>query len=78
MLAECRRQGLARRLAGMVEDAGRGRGSRFLELWSDTRFLEGHAFYEALGYRRTGRTRALNDLSNTTEFHFTKDLFTVS
>ena len=78
VLADFRRQGVARRLVGMVEEAGRRRGSGFVELWSDTRFLDGHAFYEALGYRRTGRTRALNDLSNTTEFHFVKEPFTVS
>ena len=78
VLAEFRRQGIARRLAGMVEEAGRRRGSRFAELWSDARFVEGHAFYEALGYRRTGRTRDLDDLSQTTEFHFVKELFTVS
>ena len=78
VLADFRRQGIARRLAGMAEEAGRRRGSGFVELWSDTRFLEGHAFYEAFGYRRTDRTRALNDLSNTTESHFVKELFTVS
>ena len=78
VLAECRRQGIAWRLVDMVEEAALRRGSRFVELWSDSRFLEAHAFYEALGYRRTGRTRDLNDLSNTTEFHFIKDLFTVS
>ena len=78
VLAEVRRQGLARRLVGMVEAAARRRGSRFVELWSDTRFLEAHAFYEALGYRRTGGTRELHDLSNTTEFHFAKEPFTVS
>ncbi len=76
--AELRRQGIARRLVGMAEAAARTRGSRFVELWSDTRFLEAHAFYEALGYRRTGRTRDLDDLSNTTEFHFVKEPFTVS
>ena len=76
--AEIRRQGLARRLVGMAEAAARRRGSRFVELWSDTRFLEAHAFYEALGYRRTGRTRDLDDLSRTTEFHFVKEPFTVS
>ncbi len=78
VLAEYRRQGLARRLAGLVEAAGRQRGSRFIELWTDTRFLEAHAFYEALGYRRTGRERALNDLSQTVEFHFIRALFTIS
>ena len=78
VLAECRRQGLARRLVGMAEAAARQRGSRFVELWSDTRFLEAHAFYGALGYRRTGRTRELHDLSKTTEFHFVREPFTVS
>lgn len=78
VLAEFRRQGLARRLVGMAEAAACRRGSRFVELWSDARFLEAHAFYETLGYRRTGRTRALNDLSNTTELHFVKEPFTVS
>jgi hypothetical protein len=28
--------------------------------------------YEHLGYERTGRTRDLHDLSNTTEDHFVK------
>lgn len=78
VLAELRRQGVARRLVAMAEAAARSRGSRFIELWSDSRFLEAHAFYEALGYRRTGRTRELNDLSDTTEFHFVKEPFTVS
>ena len=78
VLAELRRRGTARRLVGVVEASARRRGSRFVELWSDTRFLEAHAFYEALGYRRTGRTRELHDLSNTTEFHFVKEPFTVS
>ena len=78
VLAEMRRQGIARGLVGMAEAAARRRGSRFVELWSDTRFLEAHTFYEALGYRRTGKTRDLDDLSNTTEFHFIKEPFTVS
>ena len=78
VLAELRRQGIARRLVAMAEAAARSRGSRFMELWSDTRFMEAHAFYEALGYRRTGRTRDLNDLSNTEEFHFVKEPFTIS
>jgi len=78
VLAEFRRQGLARRLTGMVEAAGRRRGSRFVELWTDSRFLEAHAFYESLGYRRTGAERALNDLSQTVEFHFVRELLTIS
>ena len=78
VIAELRGRGIARRLVGMAETAGHRRGSRFVELWSDTRFLEAHAFYAALGYRRSGETRVLDDLSNTTEFHFVKEPFTVS
>ena len=78
VLAALRRQGIARRLVGKAEAAARRRGNRFVELWSDARFLEAHSFYEALGYRRTGRTRELHDLSNTTEFHFVKEPFTIS
>ncbi len=70
-----RRRGLARRLAALVESWARAHGARRIELWSDTRFTEAHAFYLASGYRRTGRTRKLNDPSDTTEYHFEKILF---
>jgi hypothetical protein len=45
-----------------------------MELWSDTRFLDAHRLYERLGYRRTGRTRELHDLSDTVEYEFDKPL----
>ncbi|MDP6962970.1 MAG: GNAT family N-acetyltransferase [Planctomycetota bacterium] len=41
-----------------------------IELWTDTRFELAHHVYTHLGYRQTGRTRELHDLSETTEFHF--------
>jgi predicted GNAT family N-acyltransferase len=40
------------------------------ELWSDVRFLDAHRLYERLGWRRTGEQRDLDDLSETTEWHF--------
>jgi len=43
-------------------------------LWSDTRFVESHAFYASLGYEKIPLTRELNDLSNTVEFRFRKSL----
>ncbi|RMF68611.1 MAG: GNAT family N-acetyltransferase [Alphaproteobacteria bacterium] len=69
-----RRCGLARQLVQRIESWARARGAQRIELWSDTRFHEAHAFYLALGYRRSGRTRRLNDPSDTTEFHFEKFL----
>lgn len=69
-----RRQGLARRLAALPEAAAREWGAHTIDLWSDTRFREAHAFYQALGYMQTGETRDLHDLSNSTEFRFIKHL----
>ena len=67
-----RRRGGGRALMEKVEEHARAIGAGALEIWTDTRFVEAHAFYERLGYRRTGRQRDLNDLSNTTEYHYRK------
>ncbi|HEY2703513.1 MAG TPA: GNAT family N-acetyltransferase [Candidatus Dormibacteraeota bacterium] len=72
--AAARRRGLGARLAGLVEDAARGRGAAVVELWSDTRFHDAHRLYARLGYARSARTRELHDLSNTVEHHFRKRL----
>ncbi len=72
--AGVRGRGLGRDLIALVEETARAHGAERIELWSDTRFTTGHAVYERCGYRRTGRTRDLRDLSNTTEFHFEKEL----
>jgi predicted GNAT family N-acyltransferase len=72
--ASARRGGLGARLTGMVEDAARAAGSHRMLLWSDTRFLDAHRLYERLGYRRTGRSRELHDLSDTAEYEFDKPL----
>lgn len=69
-----RRQGLARRLAALAEAQAREWGAEAIDLWSDTRFAEAHAFYQALGYTQTGETRDLHDLSNSTEYRFIKPL----
>jgi putative acetyltransferase len=69
-----RGRGFARQLVDLVEKTARDHGAALIELWSDTRFTDAHAFYGRLGYERTGRTRDLHDLSNTTEFHFIKRL----
>jgi len=72
--AALRGKGLGRELIALVEETARAAGAKRIELWSDTRFVTAHAVYERCGYRKTGRTRDLHDLSNTTEFHFEKGL----
>ena len=69
-----RGRGHARRLVEQVEAAARAHGAARIELWSDTRFTDAHGLYAHLGYARTGRTRDLDDLSNTTEYEFVKSL----
>ena len=69
-----RRQGIASRLYAQLREVARARAARAIELWSDTRFNEAHAFYLAHGFRQTGQTRRLNDPSNTTEYQFRLDL----
>ena len=72
--SDVRGRGHAREIAGLIEEYAVAVGAPWIELWSDTRFLAAHGFYEKCGYRRTGRTRDLNDLSNTTEYHYEKRL----
>ncbi|HVZ34897.1 MAG TPA: GNAT family N-acetyltransferase [Polyangiaceae bacterium] len=67
-----RRRGVARALCGRVEELARARGAIGISLWSDTRFVEAHQFYRVLGYTQQSETRDLHDLSNTTEYRFTK------
>lgn len=74
LLPELRGRGLANELEGRVVDAARATGATRIELWTDTRFTRAHAFYGKLGWRPTGRTRELHDLSKTTEYHYVKDL----
>lgn len=69
-----RGRGWGRRLVEWIEAEARRRGYSRVILWTDTRFETAHRVYQRLGYRRTGRTRALHDLSDTVEYHFLKDL----
>ncbi|MCA1703292.1 MAG: GNAT family N-acetyltransferase, partial [Actinobacteria bacterium] len=69
-----RRRGLGERLSRLVEEEAGRRGYQRMELWSDTRFADAHRLYERLGYRRLAETRDLHDQSNSTEWHFEKDL----
>ncbi|MBD0347999.1 MAG: GNAT family N-acetyltransferase [Thermoleophilia bacterium] len=53
-----RRLGVGRRLAVAVEQEARARGCNRVVLGSAERRADAHAFYEALGYRYTGRRYA--------------------
>lgn len=69
-----RRRGLGAQLVDLAEQAARRGGARDIELWTDTRFADAHRLYERLGYAKQPKTRALNDLSATIEFHYRKTL----
>jgi N-acetylglutamate synthase-like GNAT family acetyltransferase len=69
-----RRAGLGTAFVRLVEEEAGRRAAAFVELWSDTRFLDAHRLYERLGYARLTDTRELHDLSNSVEFHFLKRL----
>jgi predicted GNAT family N-acyltransferase/predicted GNAT family acetyltransferase len=72
--APARRRGIARRLEALVLDEAGRRGATRVELWSDTRFLEAHRTYSALGYAQLPGERDLQDLSGSFEYPFAKDL----
>jgi len=64
--AGARRLRLGERLVRLAERAGAR------ELWTDTRFTDAHRLYHRLGWRDTGRTRELHDLSETTELELVR------
>jgi putative acetyltransferase len=72
--AAARRRGLGERLCDLVEEEAIRRRAAFIDLWSDTRFLDAHRLYARLGYVRTGATRELHDASDTVEYYFRKQL----
>lgn len=67
-----RGQGLGEALVRWVEHQARARDVTRIELWSDTRFHDAHRLYERCGYRPTGESRELHDLSGTIEYAFHK------
>jgi predicted GNAT family N-acyltransferase/RimJ/RimL family protein N-acetyltransferase len=72
--AAARRRGLGERLTRLVEAEARRYGADRVDLWSDSRFADAHRLYLRLGYAQLPETRDLYDLSNTTEYSFTKVL----
>ena len=74
VMPAARRRGLATHLVARVEKAAQARGHTTVELWSDTRFVDAHRLYGAIGYTRLAWSRLLDDLSASTEYHFEKRL----
>ncbi|MCB4771436.1 GNAT family N-acetyltransferase [Ancylobacter sp. Lp-2] len=65
-----RRRGVARALMGEALALAGRLGAPELRLWTDTRFLDAHRFYESLGFERLPGARALGDLSDTSEYPY--------
>lgn len=68
-----RGHGLATRLVATVESAVSPAFAR-IELWTDARFLDAHRFYERRGFRRSPDSRVVDDISRSTEYHYSKAL----
>jgi putative acetyltransferase len=69
-----RRRGLGGRLVTLVEEEARSREATFIELWTDTRFLDAHRLYERRGYTRGPHTRELHDLSKSVEYFYRRNI----
>jgi putative acetyltransferase len=67
-----RGRGVAGRLLELGEAFARGRGAHTLRLWTDTRFVQGHRFYERQGFIRQPGVRALHDASASLEYPYAK------
>jgi len=69
-----RRKGLAKKLLSMAENYALNLKIKKITLWTDTRFKESHKTYKRLNYKKLKKTRKLYDISNTTEYTFSKIL----
>ena len=69
---ELRRQGIGQSLYQRIEEVAEMRRLRFVDLWSDTRFVDAHRFYEQRGFVRGDTLRELHDQSNTVEYYYRK------
>jgi len=65
-----RRRGLARALYANVLERAQAEGAPELRLWTDTKFVDAHRFYESCGFVLSGEPRELHDLSLTLEYPY--------
>ncbi|MDQ0512414.1 GNAT family N-acetyltransferase [Ancylobacter amanitiformis] len=68
--ASARRRGVARALFDEARRHALAREAPEIRLWTDTRFLDAHRFYERCGFRRRSGPRACHDLSATWEYPY--------
>nr|WP_183191675.1 GNAT family N-acetyltransferase [Ancylobacter tetraedralis] len=68
--ASARRRGVARALFDEARRHALAREAPEIRLWTDTRFLDAHRFYERCGFRRISGARACHDLSATWEYPY--------
>lgn len=69
-----RGQGMGRTLVGTVLEWCRMQGISRLLLWSDTRFDLAHRLYTRTGFRRTGERTLPEDLNDTREYRFEREV----
>ena len=58
--------------AALLATATAHAGPRDLVLWTETRFVRAHAFYEKHGWVRSGPLRACGDLSHSIEYEYVR------
>ena len=63
-----RGQGLAWSMFSLATDLVDERNGNAIKLWTDTRFVEGHQFYEKIGFDKVPVIRFLGDVSDTWEY----------
>jgi putative acetyltransferase len=71
---DARRSGVGSALTSLVVELAAALQVRSVDLWSDTRFADAHRHYERHGWTKQPESRELNDPSDTTEFHFTREV----
>lgn len=69
-----RGRGLATGLLARAIDLAAGRGGHTLELFTDTRFRDGHRFYERNGFVRVPGERWLGTADHAWEYHYVRGL----
>jgi putative acetyltransferase len=65
-----RGRGIALELLTRAIAEARQRGITRIELFTDTRFFDGHRFYERHGFERRPAERYIADASDTWEYHY--------
>ncbi len=68
--AEHRGHGYGKRMVLHALADAKARGFRNVHLWTDTRFLTAHKLYEAVGFVRQNRLRALHDINISFEIRY--------